>query len=325
MKICIYGAGAMGGYIAALLARTGVDVTCIARGPHLAAMKANGLKLLYNNEEIVVHPFCTDDPAKAGHQDYVFLALKAPSVPKIVDQLGPLIGPDTSVVTAANGIPWWYFHKLPGEYEGRRIESVDPGGVQWTTIGPERVIGCVMWGGCEIVEPGVIKHLHGDRNPLGEPDGSRTPRVEALSKAMVAAGMKSPVRPRIRDEIWMKLWGNLSFNPVSALTHGTLGQIYNDPGQNAVVRRMMEEAQAIAQKLGTKFSMTVQDRMDAVLPLHDHKTSMLQDVEAKRPMEIDALLGSVAELGRITGLPTPTIDTVHALLVGKAKTLGVYP
>lgn len=326
MKICVYGAGAMGAHIGALLHRNGVDVTLIARGPHLAAMQQNGLKVIEENgEEFVVRPRVTSDPREAGPQDYVIIALKAHSVPGVVPALQPLLGPETAVITAQNGIPWWYFHKLQGPWEGTRLESVDPGGVQWDGIGAERAIGTVLWGACELVAPGVVKHQHGDRMPVGEPDGSRSPRVEALSKALIAAGFKSPVRPRIRDEIWMKLWGNLSFNPVSALVHGTLAWMARDKDCHAVLKPMMEEAKVVAEKLGVRFAMTIDARIKTAEDVGEHKTSMLQDLEAGRPMEIDALVTVVSELGRLVGVPTPTVDIVQHLVAARARVAGVYP
>ena len=324
MKICIYGAGAIGGYMGVQLARAGAEVSLVARGPHLEAMKKNGLKLIIDGEERVEHLNCTSDPKELGPQDYVIIALKAHSVPAIVPQLQPLLGPETAVMTAQNGVPWWYFHKLPGPWEGTRLESVDPGGVQWNGIGPDRAIGTVLWGACELVAPGVVKHQHGDRMPVGEPDGSRSPRVEALSKALIAAGFKSPVRPKIRDEIWMKLWGNLSFNPVSALVHGTLAWMARDKDCHAVLRPMMEEAKAIAEKLGVRFAMTIDARIKTAEDVGEHKTSMLQDLEANRPMEIDALVTVVSELGRLVGVPTPTIDVVQHLVAARARVAGVY-
>ncbi len=325
MKICVYGAGAMGGYIGALLARAGVEVSLIARGPHLAAMQANGLKLRIGGEEIATRPFCTDDPAKAGAQDYVIVTLKAHSVPPVVERMLPLLKADTAIVTAMNGVPWWYFYKLAGPHENARLAAVDPGGVQWDRLGPERAIGTVLWQACEVVAPGVVQHVYGDRMPVGEPDGSRSPRVEALSKALIAAGLKSPVRPRIRDEIWLKLWGNLSFNPVSVLTHATLETLARDGGTRAVIAAMMEEAKAVGEKLGVRFAMSVAERIKTAESVGAHKTSMLQDLEAGRPMEIEALVGVVAELGRLVGVATPTIDTVYALVVRRAREAGCYP
>lgn len=325
MKVCIVGAGAMGGYIGALLAKVGVDVSLVARGPHLKAMQENGLRLIMESgEEIAVRPRCAENPADLGPQDYVFIALKAHSVPPMVDRIKPLLGPDTTVVTAVNGIPWWYFYKHGGPLEGRRLETVDPGSKQWDGIGPERALGTVLWSACEVLSPGVIQHQHGDRMPLGEPDGSRSPRAEKLSKVMIAAGLKSPVRPRIRDEIWMKLWGNLSFNPVSALTHGTLEEIARHKTVQPVIAAMMLESRTIGEKLGVRFSMSIEDRIKTAEKVGAHKTSMLQDLEAGRPMEIDALVSVVAELGRLTDTPTPVIDTVLGLVIQRAQKAGCY-
>ena len=324
MRVCIYGAGAIGGYLGAELARAGVDVTLIARGPHLAAMRAKGLKLLIDNEERISHPRCTDDPAEAGPQDYVIITLKAHSAPGIVDALQPLIGPETTVVTAVNGIPWWYFHQLEGRWQGHRLESVDPGGVQWDGIGPERVIGCIVYPACHMPAPGVIQHVEGNRFTLGEPSGERSERATRLSRALIDAGLKAPVRPRIRDEIWIKLWGNLCFNPISALTHAMLDEVTTDPGTREVSLRMMLEAQAVGETLGVKFNIDVEKRLAGATAVGPHKTSMLQDLERGRPLEIDALLTVVQELARLTDKPSPTIDTVLALIQQRARVAGVY-
>lgn len=324
MKICIYGAGAIGGYMGAELARAGVDVSLVARGPHLAAMRKNGLKLRIGDEEHITHPTCTDNPAELGPQDFVIVALKAHSVPNVVDAMQPLLGPDTAVVTAVNGVPWWYFYGLEGEYEGRRIETVDPGSVQWDGIGPERAIGCVVYPACEIAEPGVIQHTSGNKFTLGEPNGEKTERIQNLSQALMSANMKAPVRPRIRDEIWVKLWGNLSFNPISALTSATLEQIAGDKETRAVVRAMMVEAQAIGEVLGVKFPVSVDKRIEGAAAVGAHKTSMLQDLELGRPMEIDALVAAVSEMGDMVGIETPTIDTVLALVRQRGRIAGCY-
>ena len=324
MRVCIYGAGAIGGYLGAELAGAGVDVTLIARGPHLAAMKENGLKLLIDGDERISHPRCSDDPAEAGIQDYVIVALKAHSAPAIVAAMEPLLGPETAVVTAINGVPWWYFHGLEGPWRDHRLDSVDPGGVQWDGIGPARAIGCVVYPACVMPEPGVIRHMSGNRFSLGEPGGEATMRVTALSKALIEAGLKAPVRPRIRDEIWIKLWGNLCFNPISALTHAMLDEVVTDPGTVGVCRRMMAEAQAIGEALGARFAVDIDKRMVGAAQVGAHKTSMLQDLERGRPMEIDALLTVVQELARLTGQPSPTIDTVLALIQQRARAAGVY-
>jgi 2-dehydropantoate 2-reductase len=222
-------------------------------------------------------------------------------------------------------VPWWYFHKHGGPHDGKRLETVDPGGRQWDAMGPERAIGCVLWQAAEIVEPGLVKLTHGNRMPLGEPDGSRSERVERLSKALLAAGLKSPVKTRIRDEIWMKLWGNLSFNPVSVLTHGTLERLASEADSKPVIRAMMVEARDIAEKLGVRFAMDVDKRIDVAREVGAHKTSMLQDLEFGRPIELDALVGAVIELGRLVGVATPTIELVYGLVRQRARLAGCYP
>ncbi len=323
MRICIYGAGAIGGYLGVQLALAGEDVTLIARGPHLEAMQKNGIKLLIDGEERVAHPLCTSDPAEAGEQDHVIVTLKAHSAPKIVDAMQPLLGPDTTVVSAVNGVPWWYFYKLDGPWENTRLESVDPGGAQWDGIGPERAIGCVVYPATEVVEPGVIRHLDGNRFTLGEPSGEKTDRVRALAKALIGAGLRAPVR-RIRDELWVKLWGNLSFNPISALTLETLDVVATDDGTRSVSRAMMLEAQKIGEKLGVRFPIDVDKRIDGAAAVGAHRTSMLQDLERGRPMEIDALVTAVQEMGHLVDVPTPTIDVVLALVRQRARVAGAY-
>jgi len=324
MKVCIYGAGAIGGYVGVQLKRAGVDVSLVARGAHLAAMKANGLKLLIDDEERVEHIPCSDNPAELGPQDYVIVALKAHSVPGVVDAMQPLLGNDTAVVTAVNGIPYWYYYKHGDQLEGRTLESIDPGGKQWNGLRPERAIGCIVYPATEVVEPGVIKHVYGDKFPLGEPSGEITERVTKLSEAFAAGGMRAPVLPNIRDELWLKLWGNLCFNPISALTHATLDTIASDPGTRAVAKAMMLEAQEIAVQSGVNFRVGVERRIDGAGAVGAHKTSMLQDLERSRPMEIDPLVTVVQEMGRLAGIPTPTIDTVLALVRQRAQIAGLY-
>ena len=324
MKICIFGAGAIGGYMGAKLAQAGADVSLVARGPHLKAMRENGLRLIEESGETTVKVTASDDAADLGPQDYVIVTLKAHSVPPLVGQMQPLIGPQTTIVSGVNGVPWWYFHKIGGPLEGTRLASVDPGDAQWNGFGPDRVLGCVVYPAAEVAEPGVVRHIEGNRFSLGEPDGSKSDRATRLSEALAKAGLKAPVRPRLRDEIWVKLWGNLSFNPISALTHATLDVLCTDPGTRAVARAMMLEAQEIAEKLGVKFPIDVDRRIDGGAAVGAHRTSMLQDLDAGRPMEIDALLGSVKELGQVTGTATPTIDTVLALVTLRARTAGLY-
>ncbi|MFK7763177.1 MAG: 2-dehydropantoate 2-reductase [Roseobacter sp.] len=324
MKICIFGAGAIGGYMGVKLAQAGADVSLVARGPHLAAMKEKGLTLIEEGSESTVAVTASDNPEDLGPQDYVIVTLKAHSVPPVVSKMQPLIGENTTIVSGVNGVPWWYFHKLSGPLEGTRLESVDPGNAQWDGFGPDRVLGCVVYPAAEVSTPGTIKHIEGNRFSLGEPDGSKSDRALALSKALSAAGLKAPVRPRLRDEIWVKLWGNLSFNPISALTHATLDVLCTDPGTRAVARGMMVEAQEVAEKLGVKFPIDVDRRIDGGAAVGAHRTSMLQDLDAGRPMEIDALLGSVQELGVVTQTSTPTIDTVLALTKLRARSAGLY-
>jgi len=323
MRICVYGAGAIGGYMGAQLSLAGEDVTLIARGPHLAAMRSRGVTLRIDGEERVARPLCTDDPAEAGPQDYVVITLKAHSVPAIADALQPLLAEETAVVWAVNGVPWWYFYGLDGPSRDRRLESVDPAGELWRKIGPERIIGCVVYPAADVVEPGVIRHIEGDRFTLGEPSGEKTERVQRLARALIAAGLRAPVR-RIRDEIWVKLWGNLSFNPISALTLATLDVVAMDPGTRAVAKAMMLEARAIGEKLGVRFPVTVEQRIDGAAAVGAHRTSMLQDLEKGRPMEIDALVTAVQEMGRLVGEPTPAIDTVLALVRQRARVAGCY-
>ena len=324
MKICIFGAGAIGGYLGARLAGSGADVSLVARGPHLAAMRDRGLTLIEDGKRSTVAVTASDDPTALGPQDYVIVTLKAHSVPPVVDAMQPLIGGHTTIVSGVNGVPWWYFHGIGGLLEGTRLESVDPRNRQWDGFGPDRVLGCVVYPAAEVIEPGTVRHIEGNRFSLGEPDGSKSERVLALSQALSAAGLKAPVRPKLRDEIWVKLWGNLSFNPISALTHATLDVLCTDPGTRGVARDMMLEAQAIAEKLGVTFPIDVERRIDGGAAVGAHRTSMLQDLDAGRPMEIDALVRSVQELGRITDTPTPTIDTVLALIALRGRTAGLY-
>ena len=329
MRICIVGAGAIGAYFGLELALGGgAEVALIARGPHLAAMRAEGVRVRAGGEEHRAQIRATDDPAELGPQDAVIITLKAHSVAGICPRLKPLLGPETAVVTASNGVPWWYFHKLAGPHEGRHIAAVDPDGTQWETIGPERALGCVVYAAGEIVEPGVIEisgHLSQKRLPLGEPDGARSARALALSRAFIAAGFKAPVRSDIRSDIWVKLWGNLAFNPVSALTGATLEDIARDAGTHAVVRAMMVEGQAVGEALGARFTIDVETRIAGAEQVGAHRTSMLQDLTQGRPMEIEALVGAVCELGRLVGVATPAIDMVYALVKQRAIEAGCLP
>ena len=325
MKICIFGAGAIGGYMAVKLVQAGVDVSIVARGPHLAAIQSRGLTLIEEGADpVTVQVRASADAADLGGQAYVIVTLKAHSVPPVVGAMQPLIGSHTTIVSGVNGVPWRYFHKIGGPLEGTRLRSVDPGDVQWNGFGPDRVLGCVVYPAAEVSEPGVIRHIEGNRFSLGEPDGSKSDRATALSQLLQSAGLKAPVRPRLRDELWVKLWGNLSFNPISAMTHATLDVLCTDPGTRDVARRMMIEAQAVAEKLGVSFPIDVDRRIEGGAAVGAHRTSMLQDLDAGRPMEIDALVASVQELGRITETPTPTIDTVLALVALRGRVAGLY-
>lgn len=313
-RVCVFGAGAIGGYVGARLAMKGeADVSLVARGAHLAAMQANGLTLKQDGETYTVRPRVAADPKELGPQDFIILTLKAHGLAGVIDQMMPLIGAHTAILFAQNGIPWWYFHGVGGDLEGTRLESVDPGGVIWNRIGPERALGTVVWQAAEIEAPGVIAHKYGDRMPIGEPTGEKSDRAVALGKLLTSAGIKSPVRPNLRNEIWLKLWGNLSFNPVSVLTCGTLEALATDPGTRRVIRTMMEEARAVAEALGISFAVDADERMDMAAKVGAHRTSMLQDVEAGRPTELDALLGVVIELGRIVGIGTPSLQLVYDL------------
>jgi 2-dehydropantoate 2-reductase len=324
MKVCIFGAGAIGGYLGVQLAQAGADVSLVARGAHLEAMRKNGVRLLKDDEEIVAHPTCTNDPAELGVQDCVIVGLKGHQLSSAVESMQPLLGNDTAIVTAVNGIPYWYFYRHGGKLEGSTLESVDPGGQQWRELRPERAIGCIVYPATEVVEPGVIRHVYGDKFPVGEPSGERTERVEKISNLFEKAGLKAPVLDKIRDEIWLKLWGNVSFNPISALTHATLDVITTDPGTREVAKAMMLEAKEIADQQGIGFRVDVERRIEGARKVGAHKTSMLQDLERGRAMEIDPLVTVVQEMGRLQGIPTPTIDVVLALVQQRARVAGLY-
>ncbi len=325
MRVTVFGAGAIGGYLAAKLAATGrVDLSVVARGAHLHAIEKDGLRLVEDGKESAVPVRAAERAGDLGVQDYVVLALKAHSVGPALAQIVPLLGPDTAVVTMQNGVPWWYFYQLGGPLDGTRLEAVDPGGAIWSGLGPERVIGSVVYPAVEVDAPGLIRHVEGRRFSLGEPSGERSDRVTRLAEEMIAAGLQAPVRDDIRSEIWVKLWGNVCFNPISALTGSTLEAIVADEATRALARAMMLEAQAIGEALGVGFTLDVDRRIRGAGAVGAHKTSMLQDLERGRPMEIDALVTAVQELGRLTGQPTPTIDTVLALVRRLAIECNLY-
>ena len=321
MKIAIVGVGAIGGYLGIRLALGGADVTFIARGANLEALRSRGIRLLTadGREEAVAPVKATDDYAAAGPQDVVILAMKAHQVEAVALEVPKLFGPETTVVPMQNGIPYWYFHRYPGELAGTRVQSVDPSGSIGEHIPCERVIGCVVYPAAELVSPGVIKHVEGNRFPVGEPDGTNSARVTRLSECFIRGGLQAPVLNDIRAEIWLKLWGNLTFNPISALSRATLAAICQYPLTRAVAAAMMAEAQTVANKLGVTFRVPLEKRIAGAERVGHHKTSMLQDVESSRTLEIDALLGSVVELARLTDTPTPHIDTVYALTKLLAK------
>ena len=325
MKVAIIGAGAIGGYVGVKLALAGEDVTFIVRGANLTAIRSNGMKLILadGTEQVATNVRATNDYAEAGPQDLVILAMKAHQVEAVARDVPKLFGPDTVVVTMQNGIPYWYFHKHGGaQLEGTRVHSVDPTGIVGDCIPASRVIGCVVYPASELIAPGVVKHIEGDRFPLGELDGSASERVNRISACFTNAGFKAPVLDNIRAEIWLKLWGNLTFNPISSLSHSTLVDICQFPLTRELAASMMREAQAVALKLGIGFRVSLDKRIAGAEKVGKHKTSMLQDIEAGRDPEIDALVGSVVELGRLTDTPTPHIDTAYALVKLLARSMG---
>ena len=312
MKVGIVGAGAIGGFLGARLARSGVDVTLVARGPHLNAMRQSGLRVIDSGGEWTVRVDATDDFAAMRDADAVFVTLKAHSLPPVAERLAAGLGPDAVVVSGQNGIPWWYFQRHGGELEGIHLETVDPGGTVAKAIDPRRVIGCVVYPATSLVSPGVIRHVEGERFSLGELDGSQSARILELSQVLGSAGLKAPVQQRIRAELWLKLLGNAVFNPLSALTRASLGDIAQSPLVADVVRSAMGEADAVARRLGIEIPVSIDQRIRGAARVGDHKTSMLQDLEAGRPMEIDALTGSVVELGDRLGVPVPHLRTLYS-------------
>lgn len=316
MKICVVGAGSIGGYLAVLLAEAGHEVTVCARGPHLAAIRSRGLELILEDgtRKVARNLRAVEAIATAGRQDLVILAVKAHQVEPIVGELPALFHEDTVLIPMQNGIPWWYFQRHNSTYEGQIVRTADPAGKIAATIDPARIIGCVVYPAATIAAPGVIRHIEGNRFPLGELDGSETPRIRMLSDLFIAAGLKAPILTSIRNEIWLKLWGNLSFNPISALTHTTLVDLCRFPLSRNLAETMMLEAQAVGHKLGVEFRVPLDKRIAGAEKVGKHKTSMLQDVEAGRDPEIDALVGSVIELAELTHTPVPQIRAVYALV-----------
>lgn len=323
MKIAVIGAGAIGGYVGVKLALSGEDVTFIVRGANLEAIRKNGMKLIMHDgtEHVARDVKATNNYDEAGVQDIIVLAMKAHQVEAVAKDMPKLIGPETLIVTMQNGVPFWYFHGHGGALAGTPVKSVDPTGIIAQMIPASQVIGCVVYPASELTAPGVVRHIEGDRFPIGELDGSISPRVTRVSECFIKAGFKSPVLDNIRSEIWLKLWGNLTFNPISSLSHSTLVDICQFPLTRDLAANMMKEAQTIANKLGIEFRVSLDKRIAGAEKVGKHKTSMLQDIEAGRAPEIDALVGSVVELGRLTDTPTPHIDTVYALVKLLGKTM----
>jgi len=311
MKFLIAGAGAIGAYIGARMAQAGFDVTLFARGPHLRAMQEHGVQVKSAEEDFVAQPRIVASLEEVGAVDVVFLGVKAHALPQLAPQLKPVLGTDTTVVSTQNGIPWWYFQGFGGEWNGLRLERVDPGGVISAAIEARSVVGSIVYFATEIVSPGVIQHIEGNRISLGEPDGTRSDRIRKIAEALIASGLRCPVTARIRHEIWVKVLGNASFNPVSALTRATLAQMVRDPGVSSVIRNIMQEVEVVSQKLGMDLPVSIDQRMAGAVNVGEHKTSMLQDLEAGRPMELEALVGAVVELGERVGLPMTCTRTVY--------------
>jgi len=312
MKFLIAGAGAIGAYLGARMARAGLDVTLFARGPHLRAMQENGVRVESVEGNFEARPRVTGNLAEAGPADVVFLAVKAQGLPELAPQLAPVLGPETTVVSTQNGVPWWFFQGSGGPLAGTRLERVDPGGVISAAIEPRRVLGSIVYFATEILRPGVIQHTEGNRISLGEPDGSRSERSRQIAKALISAGLRCPITTRIRHEIWVKILGNVAFNPISVLTRATLAQMTGDPEVAALTRKIMQEAEAVARALGLELPVTIEQRMAGAASVGEHKTSMLQDLEAGRRMELEAIVGAVVELGERLNLPMEHTRTVYA-------------
>ncbi len=312
MRLAVVGAGAIGAYVGAAIARGGADVTLVARGAHLRAMQKNGVQVLSGRGDFTAHPEATDDVAAVADADAVVLGLKAYSIPELAPSLGVVLRPGAAVIAAQNGIPWWYFQGDPGPLAGTVLHSVDPGGSISSAIAPERVVGCVVYCSAEIVRPGVVRHVEGTRFAIGEPNGQSTDRCREIADAFVAGGLKCPVETQLRDQIWLKLVGNAAFNPVSALTGATMGEIGGSPEAVELVRTIMEECAAVAAALGIELPVSLERRLEAALAVGDHKTSMLQDREAGKPLEIDCLTGAVIEIADLVDVPVPATRSVDA-------------
>ena len=328
MNICIFGSGAIGSYIGALLMQSGVNVSLICRGEHLKAIQQNGL-LMQSTEsknEYLCKPIATDNPNNLEKQDFIIVTLKAHSAAQTANMITPLLKKNTTVVSAVNGLPWWYFYKsnTGTSLDNKYIESVDPNGKIWNTFKPERAIGCVVYPACEITEPGVIKHNEGERFSLGEPDGTKSARLKKIADLLIAGGLKVPQKKNLRDEIWIKLWGNCSFNPVSALTNKTLDEIGNDKELISLVRKLMEECKLVGERIGAKFNVSIDDRIKGAISVIGHKPSTTQDLNSGKPLEIDPIIGSIIELANKLNIETPNLKSVNSRLKIKAEKMGLY-
>jgi 2-dehydropantoate 2-reductase len=321
MRYLIAGAGAIGGYLGARMAQAGYDVTLFARGPHLHAMQEKGVQVKSAEGDFTAKPEVIGTFENAGTFDVVFLGVKAHALTQLAPQLKPVLTPETTVVSTQNGVPWWYFQGFGGEFDGMRLERIDPGGVIAASIDSKRVLGSIIYFATEISEPGVVRHIEGNRITLGEPDGTRSDRCKQIGEDLMASGLRAPITTRIRHEIWVKVLGNASFNPVSALTRATLAQMARDPGVEWVIRNIMEEVEAVSTKLGMELPVTIDQRIAGAEKVGQHKTSMLQDLEAGRPMELEAIVGSVVEIGERVGLPMTTARTVYECVKLLGKTV----
>ena len=326
VNICVYGAGAIGGYIGCCLSNAGANVSLVARGPHKEAINKNGITLISNGKSENFNLKVTENSKDLDTQDYIILGVKAHAIQNIATSLKPLMNDKTVVLSAVNGLPWWYFYKANSgtNLDNNHIETVDPKGLIWNTIDPKRALGCVVYPACEIASPGVIRHIEGNRISLGEPDGINSERLKILSSLMIAGGLKAPQKKHIRDEIWIKLWGNCSFNPISAITGASLDLIGNDPGSRRLVRELMQECQNVGEALGIKFRVSIEDRINGAASIVGHKPSTRQDIEMKRPLEIDPIMSAIIEIGIKLNIPTPMLKNINSILKLKAEYLNLY-
>ena len=326
IKVCIFGAGAIGGYLGCCLSKAGANVSLIARGPHKEAIEKNGLTLISSKGSETFKLKVSDNPNQLSTQDYVIIAVKAHAITGIVKDLEPLLSEDTAVVSAVNGIPWWYFYKANSgtKLENTHLDSVDPNGSIWNTINPKRALGCVVYPACEIEKPGVVRHIEGNRFSLGEPNAVNSERLKTLSRLLISGGLKAPQKKQIRDEIWIKLWGNCSFNPISAITGASLDVLGNDPSSRFLIQTLMEECQKVGEAVGAKFNVSIENRINGAASIIGHKPSTRQDIELKRPLEIDPIMSVIIEIGTKLNIPTPMLKHVNGILKLKADYLGLY-